>query len=69
MIYEVRVMDQSMNIKKVISTRELGKRFWNNFYKKEGERTLTSGDSENVPPRIKKALQAKYPELYDSSLM
>jgi hypothetical protein len=40
MFYEVRILDTKNNLKKIVSTKELSRRHWNDFEKSKAEMSL-----------------------------
>ena len=45
MFYEVRILDANDHLKKLISTKELSRRYWISFKKSQGQ---------NILPQVKK---------------
>ena len=68
MFYEVRILNSSMKLKRVIDSEELNQKFWKDFENDNKNKMFGSLGERRVPWKIKKQLKAIFPELYDYSL-
>ncbi len=64
MFFEARIFDRKGKIKQVVSRDELSKVFWDRINQEEKERRFEGGKERGLSPRLKKKLQAAFPELY-----
>lgn len=67
MFYDVRVLDPNMRARKIISARELTRKFWRDFYHGEKDKSFTKTGGKKIPQALRKKLEAQFPELYDLS--
>lgn len=67
MLYDVRVLDPNMRITEIINARELTRKFWQDFYQGEKDKSFTKTSDEKIPQALRKKLEAQFPELYDLS--
>lgn len=64
MFYETRIFDQDGKIKQVVSRADLSKAFWDRINQEEKDGRFDQGKEKGLSPRLKKKLQAAFPELY-----
>ena len=65
MFYPVRVKDAKGKIKKLVKSKELSQRYWNNFFQRESEKNFTKDGENQISPAMFKKLKDRFPDLYD----
>lgn len=66
MIYEVKIKKPDGSLKKVISSDELEKTYWETFYKNEENIGLVTAPKAQVPNWVKQRLDVHYPDTISS---
>ncbi len=64
MFYDVRILDPDGKIKKILHSRELSKKHWENFRKMEDSISLTANGAIKVPGWVKRRLELEHPEFF-----
>lgn len=64
MFFEAKIYDRNGNIKKIVGRDELKKVFWARVDQEEKNKRFNHGQEQGLSPRLKKKLQAVFPELY-----
>lgn len=67
MIFEVRVLDASGKIKKVISREEISRKHWEQFRKEEEGYCFAQAGKSTIPRWVKERLDIEFPD-YDSTI-
>ena len=68
MFYEVKVINPQGKIKKVVSSKELAKRHWKDFFITSSENWEVSSNKQRVPGWMKKKLDIEYAPLRRGSI-
>lgn len=68
MIYEVKIKKPDGSLKKVISSEELEKTYWETFYKNEENIGLVTAPKAQVPSWVKQRLDLDYPDNFTSGV-
>ncbi|MFQ5673706.1 MAG: hypothetical protein ACE5G9_11470 [Nitrospinales bacterium] len=62
MFYPVKVLDDEGKVKKIVTSRELSRRYWESFHKEmEGERSFKMGKNKGRRKKGKKLDIANFP--------
>lgn len=64
MFYDVRILNPDGKIKRILDSRELSKKHWENFRKMEDRICLTSSGTIKVPGWVKRRIEMQYPEFH-----
>lgn len=60
MFYDVKVMNAKGAIKRIVSSQEISKSYWNAFQYEEANKTLNTSSRKQVPSWVKKRLDTEY---------
>ena len=66
MFYDVQIMDPQGKVKRVVSSQEISKSYWNSFQYEEANKTLNTSSRKQVPSWVKKRLDNEYAMPRDS---
>jgi len=60
MFYDVKILNPQGEVKKIVSSQELSRRYWNAFQTSEANKTLNTSSRKQVPTWVKKKLDSEY---------
>ena len=66
MFYDVKIMNPRGEVKRIISSQEISKSYWNSFQYGEVNKTLNTSTRKQVPGWVKKRLDNEYAMPRDS---
>lgn len=60
MFYDVKIMNPKGEVKRIVSSQEISKSYWNSFQYEEANKTLNTSTRKQVPSWVKKRLDNEY---------
>ncbi len=66
MFYDVKIMNPQGKVKRIVSSQEVSKSYWNSFQYEEANKTLNTSSRKQVPSWVKKRLDNEYAMPRDS---
>lgn len=60
MFYDVKIMNPQGKVKKVVSSQEISKSYWNSFQYDEANKSLNTSSKKQVSSWVKKRLDTEY---------